>query len=256
MYFQPDNIHLNVFCELMGVPCEEMAHWLCHRKLKTTTETYVKSVSKINAVNGRDALAKHIYARLFSRIVDNINVALKSAAKQHSFIGVLDIYGYVIILRFLVFPFMFPGQPDVVFILHIYFSSGLKHLMSTALNSFASIMPMKSFNNSSTRYVSFPVRPIHSGVTMYTFIIISYRSLQHVFKLEQDEYMKEGIPWTLIDFYDNQPCINLIEAKLGVLDLLDEECKVKFHLFIQLLSTGEISTTALYLEVMSKAMTN
>lgn len=48
--------------------------------------------------------------------------------------------------------------------------------------------------------------------------------------------MKEQIPWTLIDFYDNQPCINLIEAKLGVLDLLDEECKVKwqfyFYLFI------------------------
>ncbi|OPJ85916.1 hypothetical protein AV530_018221 [Patagioenas fasciata monilis] len=48
----------------------------------------------------------------------------------------------------------------------------------------------------------------------------------HVFKLEQEEYMKEGIPWTLIDFYDNQPCIDLIEAKLGILDLLDEECKV------------------------------
>lgn len=50
---------------------------------------------------------------------------------------------------------------------------------------------------------------------------------QHVFKLEQEEYMKEQIPWTLIDFYDNQPCIDLIEAKLGILDLLDEECKVK-----------------------------
>jgi hypothetical protein len=49
---------------------------------------------------------------------------------------------------------------------------------------------------------------------------------QHVFKLEQEEYMKEQIPWTLIDFYDNQPCINLIESKLGILDLLDEECKV------------------------------
>ncbi|KAM7396859.1 hypothetical protein PAMP_019867 [Pampus punctatissimus] len=51
-------------------------------------------------------------------------------------------------------------------------------------------------------------------------------SISHVFKLEQEEYMKEQIPWTLIDFYDNQPCINLIEAKLGVLDLLDEECKM------------------------------
>lgn len=39
--------------------------------------------------------------------------------------------------------------------------------------------------------------------------------------------MKEQIPWTLIDFYDNQPCIDLIEAKLGILDLLDEECKVQ-----------------------------
>lgn len=56
-------------------------------------------------------------------------------------------------------------------------------------------------------------------------------SLQHVFKLEQEEYMKEEIPWTLIDFYDNQPCIDLIEAKLGVLDLLDEECKVKRHFY-------------------------
>ncbi|CAJ1056489.1 unconventional myosin-Vc isoform X3 [Xyrichtys novacula] len=36
--------------------------------------------------------------------------------------------------------------------------------------------------------------------------------------------MKEDIPWTLIDFYDNQPVIDLIEAKLGILDLLDEEC--------------------------------
>lgn len=40
--------------------------------------------------------------------------------------------------------------------------------------------------------------------------------------------MREQIPWTLIDFYDNQPCINLIEAKMGILDLLDEECKVEF----------------------------
>ncbi|KAG6934787.1 unconventional myosin-Vb, partial [Chelydra serpentina] len=48
----------------------------------------------------------------------------------------------------------------------------------------------------------------------------------HVFKLEQEEYTKEEIPWTFIDFYDNQPCIDLIEAKLGILDLLNEECKM------------------------------
>jgi myosin-5 len=38
--------------------------------------------------------------------------------------------------------------------------------------------------------------------------------------------VKEAIEWSMIDFYDNQPCIDLIEGKLGILDLLDEECKV------------------------------
>ena len=38
--------------------------------------------------------------------------------------------------------------------------------------------------------------------------------------------MKEGIEWSFIGYYDNQPCIDLIEGKLGILDLLDETSKV------------------------------
>jgi myosin-5 len=34
----------------------------------------------------------------------------------------------------------------------------------------------------------------------------------HVFKLEQEEYLREQIDWTFIDFSDNQPCIDLIEG--------------------------------------------
>lgn len=51
-------------------------------------------------------------------------------------------------------------------------------------------------------------------------------ALQHVFKLEQEEYVTEEIPWVFVDFCDNQPCIELIEGRLGILDLLNEECKV------------------------------
>lgn len=37
----------------------------------------------------------------------------------------------------------------------------------------------------------------------------------HMFILEQDEYEREGIPWTFIDFaMDLQPCIDLIEKVL------------------------------------------
>ncbi|XP_011474322.1 unconventional myosin-Va [Oryzias latipes] len=164
----PDDVHMMVFCELMGVPCEETAHWLCHRKLKTSKESFVKPVPRVNAVQGRDALAKHIYARLFSWIVGCVNGALKSTGKQNSFIGVLDIYGFE----------------------------------------------------------TFDVNSFEQFCINYANEKLQQQFNLHVFKLDQEEYMREGIPWTLIDFYDNQPCINLIEAKLGVLDLLDEECKM------------------------------
>ncbi|MCJ1393812.1 Myosin type-2 heavy chain 1 [Xylographa bjoerkii] len=49
---------------------------------------------------------------------------------------------------------------------------------------------------------------------------------QHVFKLEQEEYVREEIDWTFINFSDNQPCIDLIEGKLGILSLLDEESRL------------------------------
>lgn len=43
----------------------------------------------------RDALAKHIYARLFKWIVDGVNKALVATGHKTKFIGVLDIYGSV-----------------------------------------------------------------------------------------------------------------------------------------------------------------
>lgn len=49
---------------------------------------------------------------------------------------------------------------------------------------------------------------------------------QHVFKYEQEEYRKEGIRWTNIDFMDNTGCLQLIEGKPnGLLCLLDDQCK-------------------------------
>ncbi|XP_041967019.1 unconventional myosin-Va-like [Alosa sapidissima] len=164
----PDSPPLLTFCEVMGVPVQEMSHWLCHRKLKTASETYNKPMSGVQALTGRDALAKHVYARLFSWIVARINAALQNAGKRHAFIGVLDIYGFE----------------------------------------------------------TFEVNSFEQFCINYANEKLQQQFNLHVFKLEQEEYMKEDIPWTLIDFHDNQPCISLIEAKMGILDLLDEECRM------------------------------
>ncbi|KHJ98009.1 myosin head [Oesophagostomum dentatum] len=49
----------------------------------------------------------------------------------------------------------------------------------------------------------------------------------HMFVLEQEEYKREGIQWTFIDFgLDLQACIELIEKPLGLISMLDEECIV------------------------------
>uniref|UniRef100_A0A9J7XU62 Myosin VAb n=1 Tax=Cyprinus carpio carpio TaxID=630221 RepID=A0A9J7XU62_CYPCA len=159
-------ISVSLFCDLTEVSYESMAHWLCHKKLKTATEILNKPVTRLEATNGRDALAKHIYAKIFSWIVSQVNKALSTSSKPHSFIGVLDIYGFE----------------------------------------------------------TFEVNSFEQFCINYANEKLQQQFNMHVFKLEQEEYMKEQIPWTLIDFYDNQPCINLIEAKMGLLDLLDEEC--------------------------------
>ncbi|XP_038605941.1 unconventional myosin-Vc isoform X1 [Tachyglossus aculeatus] len=161
-----DDHHLGVFCELLDVDCSKVAKWLCRRKIITTSETVIKPMTQGQALNARDALAKKLYSHLFDLIVETINKALQFSGKQHTFIGVLDIYGFE----------------------------------TFDLNSFEQFC------------INYANEKLQQQFNL------------HVFKLDQEEYMKENIPWTLIDFYDNQPVIDLIEAKMGILELLDEEC--------------------------------
>lgn len=54
-------------------------------------------------------------------------------------------------------------------------------------------------------------------------IICTSYNVQHVFKMEQDEYEKEAINWSYIEFVDNQDVLDLIEKKpMGIIALLDE----------------------------------
>ncbi|XP_029285478.1 unconventional myosin-Vb [Cottoperca gobio] len=168
-YIDADDRPLAVFSKLLGVEGPQMAHWLCHRRLAVGGEMLVKPVSGQQAVEARDALAKHIYGQLFTWTVQRLNSALRTQRGQtHSFIGVLDIYG---------------------------FETFDRNSFEQFCINYANEKLQQQFN-------------------------------RHVFHLEQEEYIREELAWSRIEFSDNQQCINLIEGQLGLFDLLDEECRM------------------------------
>uniref|UniRef100_H3CZ56 Methyl-CpG binding domain protein 3b n=1 Tax=Tetraodon nigroviridis TaxID=99883 RepID=H3CZ56_TETNG len=160
---------LAVFSKLLGVEGPQMAHWLCHRRLAVGGELLVKPVSAQQAVEARDALAKHVYGQLFAWTVHRLNSALRTQrGKPKSFTGVLDIYG---------------------------FETFERNSFEQFCINYANEKLQQQFN-------------------------------RHVFHLEQEEYVREELAWNRIEFSDNQQCISLIEGPLGLLDLLDEECRM------------------------------
>jgi len=168
---------IKIVCELLKIDESHMRAWLCNKRIKTVNETVNTPLPLSQALFSRDALAKHMYSQLFNWIVAQINNCLRSPVKTHSFIGVLDIYGFE----------------------------------------------------------TFEVNSFEQFCINYANEKLQQQFCQHVFKLEQEEYLREQIKWSFIEFYDNQPCIELIEGKLGVLDLLDEECKMPKGNFYEML---------------------
>ncbi|XP_076051644.1 dilute class unconventional myosin isoform X10 [Oratosquilla oratoria] len=164
----PNDSAMLILEELLGLDRTEMAKWLCHRKIVSGREVFNKPMTLSEATFSRDALAKHIYAKLFDWIVTQINKCFSAKSKPYRFIGVLDIYGFE----------------------------------------------------------TFEINSFEQFCINYANEKLQQQFNQHVFKLEQEEYVKEQIEWEFISFYDNQPCIDLIETKLGILDLLDEECRM------------------------------
>ncbi|XP_065350238.1 unconventional myosin-Va isoform X2 [Cloeon dipterum] len=163
-----DDRHLTLACALLSVDVKALRRWLCTRRIVSMRDEIMKAMPVQEAAAARDALAKHVYAQLFSWIVRQINRELENTGRGQRFIGVLDIYGFE----------------------------------------------------------TFEINSFEQFCINYANEKLQQQFNQHVFKLEQEEYLKEEIQWNLIDFYDNQPCIDLIEAKLGILDLLDEECRM------------------------------
>jgi myosin-5 len=167
----PDEPALIKACGLFGIDANEFAKWTVKKQLITRGEKIVSNLTQQQAIVVRDSVAKFIYSSLFDWLVERTNESLATEevlSQAHSFIGVLDIYG---------------------------FEHFAKNSFEQFCINYANEKLQQEFN-------------------------------AHVFKLEQEEYVREQIDWTFIDFADNQPCIDLIEGKLGILSLLDEESRL------------------------------
>uniref|UniRef100_A0A1A8FNB3 Myosin IC n=1 Tax=Nothobranchius korthausae TaxID=1143690 RepID=A0A1A8FNB3_9TELE len=94
---------LSNIAKLLGVDGLALKEALTHKKLTAKGEEMISPLNFEQAVSARDALAKAVYGRTFSWLVEKINQSLAvkeelyHSSKGSSVIGLLDIYGFEVL---------------------------------------------------------------------------------------------------------------------------------------------------------------
>ncbi|XP_067264644.1 unconventional myosin-Ib isoform X1 [Chanodichthys erythropterus] len=163
-----DKNDLKEMCELLGIEQSVLERAFSFRTVEAKMEKVSTTLNVAQAYYARDALAKNLYSRLFSWLVNRINESIKAQTKKRKKVmGVLDIYGF-------------------------------------------EIFEDNSFEQFIINYCNEKLQQI--------FIELTLRE-------EQEEYIREGIEWTNIEYFNNAIICDLIENnKNGILAMLDEEC--------------------------------
>ncbi|XP_076119886.1 unconventional myosin-Ib isoform X3 [Alosa pseudoharengus] len=163
-----DKNDLKEMCELLGIEQAVLERAFSFRTVEAKLEKVSTTLNVAQAYYARDALAKNLYSRLFSWLVNRINESIKAQTKtRKKVMGVLDIYGF-------------------------------------------EIFEDNSFEQFIINYCNEKLQQI--------FIELTLRE-------EQEEYVREGIEWTNIEYFNNAIICDLIENNQnGILAMLDEEC--------------------------------
>ena len=96
------NNHLKHAAALLGVDSEQLGKALTSRSVAAGSEVVQADLCTSVSSFSRDALAKSLYDRLFSKVFDSLNRVIhvdprRSQMDSLSVIGVLDIYGFEIL---------------------------------------------------------------------------------------------------------------------------------------------------------------
>ncbi|XP_060033551.1 unconventional myosin-Ib isoform X4 [Erinaceus europaeus] len=163
-----DKNELKEICELTGIDQSVLERAFSFRTVEAKQEKVSTTLNVAQAYYARDALAKNLYSRLFSWLVNRINESIKAQTKvRKKVMGVLDIYGF-------------------------------------------EIFEDNSFEQFIINYCNEKLQQIFIELTL---------------KEEQEEYIREDIEWTHIEYFNNAIICDLIENNTnGILAMLDEEC--------------------------------
>ncbi|XGW14791.1 hypothetical protein V3C99_000788 [Haemonchus contortus] len=155
----------------LSVTTDQLQNALTSQVVAARGDVVAKAHDVNAALYTRDALAKAIYDRLFSWVVQKINESITveqtSRYNKGTVIGVLDIYGF-------------------------------------------EIFGTNSFEQLCINYCNEKLQQLF---------------IELVLKQEQEEYEREGIQWSKIDYFNNKIICDLVELpRTGILSVLDDAC--------------------------------
>lgn len=181
-----DNQFSRCAADLLGVSFDDLASSLTSRTILAGYEVLEKTLMQEEAMKAMEALIKATYGGAFSYIVDKIN---ESIDDEHE---------------------VYVGNQDRR-------NSSQKCLFHVPQ---ASIGVLDIFG-----FETFESNSFEQICINYTNEALQQQFNKYVFKLEQQEYEREGILWKFISFPDNQDVLDLIDQRRsGILSILDDQC--------------------------------
>lgn len=90
----PDQVALA--CAKLGLDVHELSQALVRRDMSNSKEVIYTPYSQSQAEGTRDALAKHLYGRLFDWVLASINTNMAQDHPSNCYVGLLDMYGFEI----------------------------------------------------------------------------------------------------------------------------------------------------------------